>query len=351
LVEKYQKMQGFQSNTICVHQAEHQGYTIHKPGLMFGEQVYKYTEDTGTIFETTINEKTFTVSSVCDGHAGYMTSFFTTSIIEKEFNKAIAETEGDVEKALALLFENIGKEMLKMELHLRGSGSTCNVTVFDSTNARVYVASLGDSPTLKYVKNNQNRYVLDWRSQDQDCADPLEVERMVAVHIENGDINATPSSVVYEVEVNGNKTGVWRNKKSEMMLHSSFGDFPRDYYPGIVNIVPRIWSCEWGNSDVWIQCSDGLMEWLSYKSRSIQPRTEFRVEEIAQHLDICAGDENIAHRLHELQINSMVEAKEKAFPGESHSTREWVEANFDNHITKVFTKKFAHVDDDNKLID
>ena len=332
-------MQGFQSDTIRVHQAEHQGYTILKPGLLFGEQVYKYTEDTGTIFETTFDGNKFTVSSVCDGHAGYMTSFFTTSIVEKEFNKAIVETGGDVEKALALLFANIAKEVLQMELHLRGSGSTCNVTVCDAKNARVYVASLGDSPTLKYVKNNENKHVLDWRSEDQDCADALEIERMVAVHIKNGDVNATSSSVVYEVLIDGEKTGVWRNKKSEMMLHSSFGDFPRDYYPGVVNTVPRIWSCAWGDSDVWIQCSDGLMEWLSYKSKSIQPRTEFRAEEIARHLDICAGDENIAHSLHELQIDSMVEEKAKTFPGASHSTREWVSANFDNHMTKVFTKK------------
>lgn len=142
--------------------------------ILFSSQAFclarKYISTLKTLvrfFETTFDGNKFTVSSVCDGHAGYMTSFFTTSIVEKEFNKAIVETGGDVEKALALLFANIAKEVLQMELHLRGSGSTCNVTVFDAKHARVYVASLGDSPTLKYVKNNENKHVLDWRSEDQ----------------------------------------------------------------------------------------------------------------------------------------------------------------------------------------
>ena len=40
-----------QSDVIRIDQAEHQGYTLFKPGLEFQEKVYKYTEDTGTCFE------------------------------------------------------------------------------------------------------------------------------------------------------------------------------------------------------------------------------------------------------------------------------------------------------------
>lgn len=333
-------MQTFNSNSIRVDQSEHQGYTITNPRLSFKDREYKYTEDTGTIFETILENRVLTVSTVCDGHAGYMTSFFITSIIEQEFNKAIIDCKGHIEQSLYLLFQNIEKEMLRMKKwQFFNSGSTCNVTVFDYTYARVYVASLGDSPTLKYVKNDKNQHYLYWRSLDQDCADPQEIERMVEIHKKNGELHATASSVVYEDKTNGENTGVWRNKISEMMLHSSFGDFSRCYYPGIVNTVPRIYCHEWHPSDVWIQCTDGLLEWVSYAHTSIQPRAEFRVEEIARHLDICAEDENIAHSLHELQIDSIVDVKTKAFPGASHSTREWVSTNFDNHFTKVFIMK------------
>jgi hypothetical protein len=78
---------------------------------------------------------------------------------------------------------------------------------------------------------------------------------------------------------------------------------------------------------------------VSHVHTSIQTRAEFRVEEIARHLDICAEDENIAHSLHELQIDSIVDVKTKAFPGASHITRDWVSTNFDNHFTKVFIMK------------
>jgi hypothetical protein len=43
-------MQTFNSNSIRVDQAEHQGYTITNPRLSFKDREYKYTEDTGTIF-------------------------------------------------------------------------------------------------------------------------------------------------------------------------------------------------------------------------------------------------------------------------------------------------------------
>lgn len=335
-LEKYQNMQGFSSDNIIVHQAEHQGYSILKEKLNFGDHEYKYTEDTGTIFEIIHNGSILIVSSVCDGHAGYMTSFYVTSIMEKMFLASIAEAGDDISAALTILFAKIAAEIKKMRFLMGGSGATCNVTVFDKTNARVYIASLGDSPTIRYRKNDQNLYFMDWRSTDQDCSDPEEIDRMIQIHIKNGDINATRSSVVYEDESAGKKSGIYRNTRSQMMLHSSFGDFPRDYYPGVVNTVPRIYSHDWLSEDVYIQCSDGLLEWLANNLTSIQPRSEFRVEEIASHLDTCINDENIASRLHELQITSMVTTKVEAHPTRPDSSYNWVEKNFDNHITKVF---------------
>lgn len=330
-------MKSFITESIEVHQAEHQGYTISKPGLKFADKEYSYTEDTGKIFEV-VYDRPLQVSSVCDGHAGYMTSFFVTSIMKPKFVESISETKGDVEKALALLFVKLANEVSKERKMLGISGATCNVTVFDPTNARVYVASLGDSPTLKYVRNEQNRHVLDWRTTDQDCADPEEIERMIQIHKNNGDINATASSIVFEIQTQtGEKTDVWRNTRTGMMLMSSFGDFNCNYYPGMMNTIPRITSHKLNQGDVWIQCSDGLLEWLSPDLRGIQPRTEFRAEQIASHLDISAAEnvENVAERLHELQSISMYEAKSEAYPLQNVSLK-WVEANFDNHLTNVF---------------
>lgn len=331
-------MQAFKSD-ISVAQAEHQGYTVSKPGFEFEKKVYKYTEDTGTCFEVEASGKTLVVSSVCDGHAGYQTSFFLTSIMQEKFTEAILEAEGDVEKALSLLFVKLTNEVSKKRDMLANSGSTCNVTVFDSANARVYIANLGDSPTLKYNRDNENRHFLDCRTTDQDCADPVEVERMVQIHKQNGDLNASKMSVVYEVNLGGVGTGVYRNTRTDMMLMSSFGDFRFNYFPGMVNTIPLISSHVWRPSDVWIQCTDGLLEWLSRQLRSIQPRAELRVEEIARHLDICSGDANVAQSLHELQITSMFSTKIIAHPDRKDSTREWVETNFDNHYTKVFKMK------------
>lgn len=102
---------------------------------------------------------------------------------------------------------------------LGNSGATCNVTVFDPTNEKVFVASLGDSPTMLYRNDANGNYKLLCKSKDQDCADSDEIERMIEIHKKNGEPNATAESVVFEVQVGGKPSGVFRNKRSQMMLH------------------------------------------------------------------------------------------------------------------------------------
>jgi len=159
---------------------------------------------------------------------------------------------------------------------------------------------------------------------------------MIQVHKNNGDTTATRESVVYEIVVAGHRTGVYRNKKSDCMLHASFGDFYNNYYPNMVNTVPRIYTRPWTQGQVLIQCSDGLMEWLDSRKMGIQPQAEFRAEEIARQLDVCENADNIAHSLHEMQIESMFTSKVEVHPERADSSREWVQRNFDNHITNVF---------------
>ena len=317
-----------------------QGYTHYKPRVDFGDHTYEYTEDTGTFFTVTYGERKLGVSSVCDGHAGYETSFTVTSIIQRLFGLAISESLGCVKTALLRLFEMIATEILTMEKLLGNSGATCNVTVFDPANEKVFVASLGDSPTMLYRKDDNGNYKLLCKSKDQDCADTEEIERMIEIHKKNGELNATAESVVFEVEIGGKKTGVFRNKRSQMMIHSSFGDYGRDYYKGVVNTVPRVYEWDFAPSDnlVVVQCSDGLLEWLQPSFIGIQPSTEFRTHEIGTHLDECnfTDDENAAFVLHELQIDSILKKKIAEHPFRSDSTREWVVTTFDNHITNVF---------------
>lgn len=319
------------------HSDARQGYTVVKQRLLFGDASFDYTEDTGITFEAEYNGRRIFVSSVCDGHAGYMTSYSVTSMMQRLFLQSVEEESSDLEATLRLLFQKITAEVLKIKAQLGLSGTTCNVTVIDAQNEQVVVASLGDSPTLIYDKNNDGAHFLEWKSVDQDCADKDEIERMVQVHKDNGDIMATSKTVVYEVEVAGIGTGVFRNRKSMCMLHASFGDFYNQYYPGVVTTVPRIYTRPWTRGKVLIQCSDGLMEWLDHRKRGIQPQAEFRAQEIASQLDVCENDENIAHTLHEMQIDSMYTTKLDAHPSKIDTTREWVSTTFDNHITNVFT--------------
>jgi serine/threonine protein phosphatase PrpC len=258
-------------------------------------------------------------------------------MMQRLFLQSVEEESSDLEATLRLLFQKITAEVLKIKAQLGLSGTTCNVTVIDAQNEQVVVASLGDSPTLIYDKNNDGAHFLEWKSVDQDCADKDEIERMVQVHKDNGDIMATSKTVVYEVEVAGIGTGVFRNRKSMCMLHASFGDFSNQYYPGVVTTVPRIYTRPWTRGKVLIQCSDGLMEWLDHRKRGIQPQAEFRAQEIASQLDVCENDENIAYTLHEMQIDSMYTTKLDAHPSKIDTTREWVSTTFDNHITNVFT--------------
>jgi serine/threonine protein phosphatase PrpC len=319
------------------HSDTRQGYTVVKQRLLFGDASFDYTEDTGITFEAEYNGRRIFVSSVCDGHAGYMTSYSVTSMMQRLFLQSVEEESSDLEATLRLLFQKITAEVLKIKAQLGLSGTTCNVTVIDAQNEQVVVASLGDSPTLIYDKNNDGAHFLEWKSVDQDCADKDEIERMVQVHKDNGDIMATSKTVVYEVEVAGIGTGVFRNRKSMCMLHASFGDFSNQYYPGVVTTVPRIYTRPWTRGKVLIQCSDGLMEWLDHRKRGIQPQAEFRAQEIASQLDVCENDENIAYTLHEMQIDSMYTTKLDAHPSKIDTTREWVSTTFDNHITNVFT--------------
>ena len=321
------------------HSDARQGYTVVKNRLHFGDASYDYTEDTGTTFEAEYNGRRLFVSSVCDGHAGYMTSYSVTSMIQRLFLQSVKEESGDIEAILRLLFQKITAEVLTIKEQLGRSGTTCNVTVIDSENEQVVVASLGDSPTLIYEKNKDGAHFLEWKTVDQDCSDKGEIERMVQVHKDNGNTSATSNTVVYEIEVEGKPTGVFRNKRSQCMIHASFGDFSNNYYPGIVTTLPRIYTRPWTRGKVLIQCTDGLMEWLDHRNKGIQPQAEFRAQEIARHLDVCENDENIAHTLHEMQIDSMYAAKLEAHPSRSDTTREWVETTFDNHFTNVFVWK------------
>jgi serine/threonine protein phosphatase PrpC len=324
------------TNQFKVHSDARQGYTKIKERLLFGDASFDYTEDTGTMFEAEYNGRRIFVSSVCDGHAGYMTSYSVTSMMQRLFLQSVEEESGDLEATLRLLFQKIAAEVLKIKAQLGRSGTTCNVTVIDIQNEQVVVASLGDSPTLIYDKNTDGAHFLEWKSEDQDCADEQEIKRMVQVHKDNGDMSANSNTVVFEIEVGGIGTGVFRNTRSQCMTHASFGDFFNQYYPGVVTTVPRIYTRPWTRGKVMIQCSDGLMEWLDHRKIGIQPQAEFRVHEIAEHLNVCENDDNIAHTLHEMQINSMYNTKLIAHPSRPDSRREWVETTFDNHITNVF---------------
>lgn len=326
---------------IRLHEDAHQGYTASKPSIYFDGRSHPYTEDTGATFEVVYplggpaeRVRTLTVSSVSDGHAGYLASYTVTKLIPEVFPSCLEAANGDVPDALSRLFATLAEQTAQMS-----SGTTCNVTVFDPAHGKVHIASLGDSPTLRYRKGPRGTFRLIWKSVDQDCGDPAEIDRMVQVHRLNGDFTADASTVVFQVMRGDRPTGVWRNRQTQCMTHSSFGDALNEYYPNIVNRIPRIYTQDWSTkqrSDVWIQCTDGLLEWLTDSLIGIQPRGDVRVSELARHLDTCHRHVNVARSLHELQIESMLHARVEAHPSRTDSTQAWVESTFDNHLTKVF---------------
>ena len=324
---------------IRIHEDYLQGYTYYDTPIFRNGISIPYTEDAGTTFEVSFQERKMLVSVVCDGHSGYLTAFLVVEFIPTALQECVDNASGDIKIALLSLFEKTASHVRKNSNIIGISGSTCNVTIFDISKEEVFVASLGDSPTLRYRKDSDGKYSLVWRSVDQDCSDPDEIERMVQIHRKNGCTKATKENVVFEVTFAGVPSGVWRNRHTQSMLHSSFGDFHSEYYTGIFNTIPRIYSHKWTRqeqSDIWIQCTDGLLEWLSKENLGIQPCGDFRVKEIATHLNSCDQSDNIARDLHSAQVDSMLRERTKAHPKRKDNTREWIEKNFDNHHTKVF---------------
>ena len=325
--------------SIIMHKASHQGRCKGKPLIYFNSQQFVYTEDRGTTFEVVYKERTLSVSTVCDGHGGYMTSYIVTDAIPELFPACLEICLGDIRNALDRLFAELTIYIMSVANIIGNSGTTCNVTIFDPENEKVYIASLGDSPTLRYRKGDNGDYYLAWKSDDQDCSDQEEIERMVKIHRDNGDENAVASDVVFQAILKGKETGVWRNRWTRCMTHSSFGDLKNNYYPGIVNTKPRIYVQKWTNrqvSDIWIQCTDGLFDGLNHLSIGIQPRQDIRLGEIARHLDLCHRGDNVANSLHQMQIDSILKEKIDKYPSRPDSIRSWIESNIDNHLTKVF---------------
>lgn len=325
--------------TIIIHEDACQGYTHLKFPICHEGKFIPYTEDFGTTFDVVFEKRKLTISVVCDGHSGYQTSCLVVDFIPTAFHSCLELALGDITNALSILFEKISFHVLRKSHVVAISGSTCNVTVFDPTKEKVYVACLGDSPTLRYSKDSTGNYYLAWMTKVQDCEDIEEIERMVQIHRQNGNKYASAEDVVYEVKMNGKPSGVWRNKRTHCMINSSFGDFQCEYYQGIVNTIPRIYSHDWTFdqlTDIWIQCTDGILEWLSDEKLGIKPCNDFRLKEIAKHLDQCCNSDNIARELHSSQVDSMLSERLKEHPGRADNTREWVENNFDNHLTKVF---------------
>ena len=322
--------------SLIMHKASHQGRSMRKQRIYFNGQSHLYTEDTGSTFEVKYKTQQFSVSTICDGHGGYMASYIVTDAIPELFSLCLELSFGDVRIALERLFAELTLYISSISDIIGNSGTTCNVTVFDEENDFVHIASLGDSPTLKYSKGNDGKYRLMWKSDDQDCEDMEERERMLKIHQDNGNENAVDSDVVYQSILEGKKTGIWRNRRTGCMTQSSFGDLKNNYYPGIVNTKPRIYSKKYNGSDIWIQCSDGLFDGLNHLSIGIQPCRDERLQEIARHLDICDRSDNVANNLHQMQIDSILEKKMDKHPLRADSTQSWIESNIDNRLTKVF---------------
>lgn len=346
ILEREQSMYQKKMN-IIMHKTQLQGRDSKKQNIQFKGQSFKYTEDTGCVFDSVYydpkdnsRKRVLHVSSICNGHGGYMASYLATDVIPDLFPDCLDFTKSNITDALYLLFSKLtsyinsfGNEILN------NSGTSCNVIVFDPDDEKIYIANLGDSMTLRYRKQDNGEYKLIWKIDEQTCGDKLEISRMVDIHKENGFLDSKESDVVYEVLLNNKGTGVWKNKISDAISHSALGDLQNNYYPGIVNTIPRVECQDWTLNqihDIWIQSTSGLMDSLNHMNSGIQPLQSFRLEEIASHLKICDSSYNVASSLHDMQINSILRQKLLFYPLRSDSSKSWVESNIDNCLTKVF---------------
>lgn len=353
----------------------HAGYTARrKPPTAEG---LLYTEDHSARFE--VGEYHF--FCVFDGHGGDETSSALARIVPRlarELFEAMESVEasgtgGSVEARLLILFERIDAEIASSGLTgLTKGGATCNVTVVHAPTMVMTVASLGDSPTLVYERNeshesherhesheshesqerqaSQESFVLAFRTKDQDCADEEERARLRALGL-----------YVFEQRVvapdgSTHATGVFRCRTAggtDTSTMSSFGDAAHDVPRGAVNKVPRVYPGQrLKPASVVLVCSDGCMEHLApFSPTLIKPSADARADEIAGHIgdyfDFAFDSSEratmgLAAYITERQIESIARARHCARGAsgpEYDSDRAWVEREFDNQT--VFA---IHVD-------
>jgi hypothetical protein len=345
-LEREQSMCSKKMN-IIMHKTQLQGRHAEKPNIEFKGQTFKYTEDTGCVFDSVYYEpednsrkRTLHVSCICNGHGGHMASYLVVDAIPELFPECLDITSGNITDALYLLFSkltsyinSIGNELLN------NSGTSCNIMVFDIDNEKVYIANLGNSSCIRYRRAENGDYKLIWKIAEQNCGDELEINRMVEIHKENGFLDSKASDVIYEVLLNNKGTGVWKNKISDAITHSALGYLQNNYYPNMVNTIPRVESQEWTVNqinDIWIQSTSGLMDRLNHMNSGIQPSQSFRLEEIASHLKICYFNYNVASSLHDMQMDSILKQKLLFYPLRNDSSQSWVKSNIDNCLTNVF---------------
>ena len=255
--------------SIIMHKASQQGNSICKTLINFNSQIHLYTEKSGCTFEVVFKNKKISVSTLCDGHDGYFASYMVTSITPDLFSDCIEKTNGDIYTALELLFAELTFYLTRPGEDLVNSKTTCNVMVFDSTEEKVYVASLGNSLSIRYRKQDgQFRFI--WKSKEEECTFPS--------------IFSTKTPLIYVHE--------WTKEQV---------------------------------SDIWIQCSASLV----HSSLDSSLDSDSRIEEIAYHLDLCSQNYDVAYSLHSAQIESMLKKNNKY-------SREWLETNIDDRLTKVF---------------
>ena len=123
--------------SIIMHKASHQGRSMRKARIYFNGQTHLYTEDTGSTFEVKYKTQRFSVSTICDGHGGYMASYIVTESIPELFSLCLELSFGDVRIALERLFAELTIYISSISDIIGNSGTTCNVTVFDEQNESV----------------------------------------------------------------------------------------------------------------------------------------------------------------------------------------------------------------------
>lgn len=333
----------------------------NRTAVNYGPHEVPYIQDAAISFPVKLPNGNFgMVEVVNDGHGGETCSQWVAREIFQNFQGFLNSSKSVVnhtrttgmmqndlyiqpesEDAIDKLFAHIHAESQKAPAKslIGNSGTTCSIVTYDLSDRVVYVATLGDSPVMKFnvVQNDRsNTYSCTWMSEDQaasSAAEQLRLRKMLTTQLQL-------TSLVPVKHVAFQENGVCWRMLSGLMVTGAFGDFHHDYNPvfgtpDVINRVPNKWILPWEPGTVWIQGSDGMHEHLINGRCFLGPKSDVTIplyEQLLTQESLDNWPRNVAAEMINVQAQTICVEKSKTTPNKTaEELNKWCLANWDNH--------------------